>query len=111
MILIGETGNGKSSLGNALLGYKAFTVSADVKAETKETMGKYGQGDAEKVFVIDTPGFQDTEGADKIRLMQMVKYVKDHQFLQSICIVFNYQQPRFPLNIQNILKLFDKIFL
>lgn len=42
ILLFGETGNGKSSLGNQILGYNAFSVSSDVKSETKTTFGKRG---------------------------------------------------------------------
>lgn len=110
ILVFGETGNGKSTLGNWLLNCKAFSTSGSVNAETKDTIGKFGEGDAKDVFVIDTPGLQDTEGADKEHLMQMIDYIKKHEFLQSIAIVFNYQQPRFPYNIQTMLKLFCNIF-
>ena len=40
LLIIGEVGNGKSSLGNQLLGYNAFSVSGDVNTETKVIIGK-----------------------------------------------------------------------
>ena len=110
ILLFGETGNGKSSLGNHLLGDDVFKVSNDVKAETKITFGRQGKGASSDLFVIDTPGLQDTEGADKEHMIQLVKYVKDHKELNAIIVVFNYQQVRFPYNIQTMLKLFCNIF-
>ena len=111
ILLFGETGNGKSSLGNQLLGINdAFRVSSDIKSETKHTYGKKGAGDYANLFVIDTPGLQDTNGADKEHMIQLVEYVKDHKELNAIIVVFNFQQVRFPYNIQTMLKLFCNIF-
>lgn len=110
ILLFGETGNGKSTLGNYLLGDNAFSVSNDVKAETKVTFGRRGKGNSSDLFVIDTPGLQDTEGADKQHMIQLVQYVKEHKELNAIIVVFNYQQVRFPYNIQTMLKLFCNIF-
>jgi len=110
ILVFGETGNGKSTLANHLLGYDAFKVSDDVKAETKVTFGRQGKGDSSDLFVIDTPGLQDTEGADKEHMIQLVQYVKNHKELNAIIVVFNYQQMRFPYNIQTMLKLFCNIF-
>jgi tRNA U34 5-carboxymethylaminomethyl modifying GTPase MnmE/TrmE len=110
ILLFGETGNGKSSLVNCLLGDNVFKVSADVKAETKVTFGREGKGDSSDLFVIDTPGLQDTEGADRMHMIQLIQYVKEHKELNAIIVVFNYQQVRFPYNIQTMLKLFCNIF-
>ena len=110
ILLFGETGNGKSSLGNILLGNNVFKVSADVKAETKVTFGREGVGNSKDLFVIDTPGLQDTEGADRAHMIQLIQYVKEHKDLNAIVVVFNYQQVRFPYNIQTMLKLFCNIF-
>ena len=110
ILLFGETGNGKSSLGNFLLGNNVFNVSADVKAETKVTFGRQGTGDSSDLFVIDTPGLQDTEGSDREHMIQLIQYVKEHKELNAIIVVFNYQQVRFPYNIQTMLKLFCNIF-
>jgi len=110
ILLFGETGNGKSSLGNILLGNNVFKVSPDVKAETKVTFGREGVGNSKDLFVIDTPGLQDTEGADRAHMIQLIQYVKEHKDLNAIVVVFNYQQVRFPYNIQTMLKLFCNIF-
>ena len=110
ILLFGETGNGKSSLGNQILGLDAFRVSADVKSETKVTFGRKGVGQNVNLFVIDTPGLQDSAGADKQHMIQLVQYIKEHKELNAILLVFNYQQVRFPYNIQTMLKLFCNIF-
>ena len=110
ILLFGETGNGKSSLANILLKRNVFKVSNDTKSETKVTFGKQGTGDASDLFVIDTPGLQDYEGSDRAHMIQLIQYVKEHKELNAIIVVFNYQQVRFPYNIQTMLKLFCNIF-
>jgi len=110
LLLFGETGNGKSTLGNQILGFDAFRVSADIKCETKVTFGRKGVGENANLFVIDTPGLQDSAGTDKQHMIQLVQYIKEHKELNAILVVFNYQQVRFPYNIQTMLKLFCNIF-
>ena len=110
IILLGETGNGKSTLGNEILGYNAFKVGNDIGSGTQITIGKKGKGDNANFFVIDTPGLPDSNELDKEQMIQLVEYVKEHKELNAIIIVLNYQQVRFPYNIQTMLKLFCNIF-
>ena len=89
ILLFGETGVGKSSLGNLLLNdSNAFSISDKPESETKVTFGKYNQN--KDIFIIDTPGIQDSEGKDKEHLDQMIDYIKSLRDLKVILIVFNY---------------------
>ena len=54
LLIIGEFSDGKSSLGNQLLGYNAFSVGSGINPETKVIIGKKRNQD--NLFVIDTPG-------------------------------------------------------
>ena len=111
LILLGATGDGKSQLGNFILNNpKAFKVSDDIDSETKETRGEYGINGAEDLFVIDTPGLQDTHEKDKLILAQMASYVKKHKILHAIIIVLNFEIDRLSGYIQNMLKIFVKMF-
>ena len=89
---------------------KVFSVSDNPKAETKITRGEYGIDKTKDIFVIDTPGLQDSEGADKEHLVQMVDYIKNNPGLQAIIIVFNFHQPRLALYIKTLIKLLCNIF-
>ena len=110
IILFGETGNGVSTLGNELLGFNAFKISNCCRPATKLTYGMQGKGEKSSLFVIDTPGLQDSYGSDKKYTIQLLEYVKDHKILNAVIVVFNYQQVRFPYNIKTLLKLFFKTF-
>ena len=111
LILLGATGDGKSQLGNFILNNpKAFKVSDDINSETKETRGEYGINGAEDLFIIDTPGLQDTNEKDKEILAQMASYVKKHKILHVIIIVLNFEVDRLSGYIQDMLKIFIKMF-
>ena len=111
ILILGETGNGKSSLGNFILNKEnAFSTSDNTSSETKETNGKYGEGDTKNIFVIDTPGLQDPDGKDKIQFENLLRYTKTQTHLQSIVIVFNYNFDRFAEHIKNMIRLFCNAF-
>lgn len=91
LLLLGETGVGKSSLGNLILNEpNAFSISDKPESETKITCGKISKD--KNIFVIDTPGFQDSQGKDKEHLEQMIEYIKIQNKLHGIILVFNYYE-------------------
>lgn len=111
ILILGETGNRKSSLGNFILNRKnAFTTSNNTKSETKETSGKYGITDTKNIFVIDTPGLLDPEGKEKIQFENLLIYSKKQTHLQSVVIVFHYNYDRFAEHIKNMIRLLFKAF-
>ena len=112
LVILGATGDGKSSLGNFILNKKdLFTVSDDPDSETKETIGHNGVDGAEDIFVIDTPGLQDTKASDKKHIVDMVHYVKQHTDIQAIIVVFNFNQDRFAPYLKTMIKIFNDIFV
>lgn len=110
LIVMGETGNGKSSLGNFILGKQAFPVSDKSTTETKITKGHHGINKNKDIFVIDTPGLCDTRNEDREHLIQMVDYIKKHHSLQAIIITLNIHQPRLSSYICSLIKLICNIF-
>ena len=68
VFLLGETGTGKSSVANSLLGKILFKTSCDIKSETSHMQGVFLNfpidNHKHKILLFDTPGFGDSEGRD-----------------------------------------------
>lgn len=91
VLLFGETDVVKSSLGNIILeDQNAFKISDKPESETKKTLGKYNENKSKSIFVIDTPGCQDSEGKDKEHLDQMIEFIQSQNDLKAILLILNY---------------------
>ena len=108
ILLVGETGSWKSSLGNKILVIEdGFEVSDDIQSCTKETIRKISQIDSE-INVIDTPGLQERVWQNNYD--QMVKIIKEMKYLHLIVIVIYFWNPRLTSSIQYMVKFLCNVF-
>jgi len=75
IVVLGKTGDGKSSVCNVFLGDKRFPEGDMLLSMTKDIVPVEGRwfGDGEKVEVIDTPGSCDSDYADAANLRKLAE--------------------------------------
>ena len=74
ILLLGVTGNGKSTLGNVLLGKKVFKVGNNIDSCTSQTQIESSIVNGTQINIIDTPGFDDSNGNDIGNIEKMINY-------------------------------------
>ncbi|GAB1222085.1 hypothetical protein ENUP19_0093G0004 [Entamoeba nuttalli] len=74
LLLIGETGTGKSLLGNFILQKNVFTVGDSPNSQTRDAVRENGKGDRKDLIVIDTPSLQESKEFTEKFLNDIVGY-------------------------------------
>ena len=110
VIVLGETGVGKSNFGNFLIKSQKFKISSSTNSETQQV----SYGESSQIIVIDSPGINDSslddEEIEEKHLIDIVKEFKQAKYLNTILILLNYQQPRLSRNLKIMIKLFCSVF-
>jgi len=121
IVIVGQTGSGKSSLADALLGCDPkgedgeclFATCGGLDSCTNSTKIGVGQwlGNKSLVTIIDTPGFDDSEGRDSELIEEMMNVLNlDLQYANVIVFAVDSEAPRFTGGIVNMLKQMTAIF-
>ena len=109
VIILGETGVGKSNFGNFLIKDYKFEISPSLNSMTLNVQ----QGESKEIIVLDTPGVNDTstdENIEEKHLIEITKAFKNEKNLNTILILLNYQTPRLSRNLKIMIKLFCSVF-
>jgi predicted GTPase len=111
LIVIGETGAGKSELGNAILQRAAFFASPEPESVTMKTSAETSEIDGIQRTVIDTQGLDDSKGVDSAHIQQMVQFLKSYQGgANAVALVLNGQADRLTAGIQKLIRLLHVFF-
>ena len=120
MVVIGETGAGKTSLIELILNCVEQEQSFDLsklKKLTKEEYATAMQSRTTKInyydvkagdfsfLLIDTPGFADTRGDDqnKLNMDNIISHMKEQIYINCVCLVINGSQSRLSKLMKDVL--------
>ena len=109
-VVFGNTGSGKSTFANTMIEKEYFKTSDDVHSETKETIGCYGEFMHQPVYVVDTPGLQDSSGLDAKHLTEMTTFIRQRKEIQSLILVINFTHFRLDDTIRRMLQLVASMY-
>ena len=84
ILVIGETGTGKSTLINNLLGHDVAEVGHSMESETQCVTPHERSVEGVPVVVYDTPGLDDTSGDDDPKHLEIMKSLLDRKKIHLV---------------------------
>jgi GTP-binding protein EngB required for normal cell division len=112
IIVLGETGTGKSSFCNNLCLQPKCKVGEELNSETERVQGIKCEGVYDDIFIIDTPGLNDSNGQeqDKRNINLMNEYIKQNPRIKGIIILLKFTDNRITGSVKQSLKAFANMF-
>ena len=114
IVLMGATGEGKSSFGNYILKDNSFKESDEPDSCTETINCNRGKKntEVENLFIIDTPGISDSKGRDEFFLKKMVNELKTNYTndINSFLMFFNINKIRLSFEMKKQIYYFCLMF-
>ena len=119
LVIIGQTGAGKSTLANVLIGEAVdctnctFAVCNGHDSCTKQTKYAVAQwlGVGQLFTVVDTPGFGDSDNDDNILIDEMMDVLKNTvEGTNGIILLINGEEERFDASLQQMMREMQALF-
>jgi len=105
LVLIGETGVGKSQLGNFILKKEVFGVGNNTNS-ISENISIIGD---KKVVIIDTPGLNAANLSDYDIMEQIISKFQDDKAIDGIILVYSFKKKRKTKKDQELINNLKKI--
>jgi GTP-binding protein EngB required for normal cell division len=117
IVVLGNTGVGKSALLNYLAGQRnAFTVGDTTDAQTQLAKSRifklFSKPDGVRIRLVDTQGLSDTGGdqKDMEHVKNMVEHIRKLESIHLFLLCLDGCNPRFTPYLQSTVELFVNIF-
>ena len=108
IIVLGETGTGKSSFCNNLCLQPKCKIGEGLNSETERVNGINCEGIYSDIFIIDTPGLNDSNGPeqDERNIELMNDFIKKNPRIKGIIILLKFTDNRLTGSVKKSLKTF-----
>lgn len=88
VMVLGQTGAGKSSFINHAMGSKVASVGGDLNSHTQEIKPYFmSSKGSSRIVLVDTPGFDDTHRSDREIMVKILEWLRAQCMLPSSPVI------------------------